>query len=461
MGFGFPFGHGRRRRGGPAVFAFDGSRWRGAIVSSGGGSVDGNKVSDLRCGADELPGDLLDWAAALDARGVRVLLPSEIHNMEMEIPPDLDWRQASTAVMWEVSALTGRKSGEMLNASTRLSALGVERGGGNVLTSSFELRVMEGFSAACAEKGLDFEGAASIQAALMASHMSSPKARKLSMILHLDAAVFAFLPPGGLSQRPAIRNISLSSPGELDASKIERRITRRLALGGRDAVLYSSSGAEEGIGKILETDIGAGSIERKSLDGVWSELAGIASEARSDRFDVACPLAALPRKSWNKGAVVDVAVVALLAFALLAPMCVFGFLSWESRQMSRSKAEFRVFQERRSGLEKETARLEKEIESRRLLLGGGKVDKVFLDALRLLAATIPRGVVLDSLEYSDGAFKIAGTATSQTSLSLFHKRVDARARPMGLKVLGSSLSKKCGGTRFEMDLSATNRERGR
>ena len=456
MGFRFPFGRGGRRRGGLVVLGFDGVRWRGVFVPSGGGVSGEVRVSEARCGAGELPGDLLDWAVSVDARGIRVLFPSEIHNMEMEIPPDLDWRQASTAVMWEVTALTGKKSGEMVNASTTLSALGVERGGGGVLTSSFDLRTLEGFSRACSGKGLDFEGAVSVQAALMALHVSARETRSLSMILHLEDALFAFLPPGAVSPRPAIRNISLSSPGESDASKIERRITRRLDLGGRGVVIYSSDGADARIGKVLEGEVGAGSVDRRRLDGLWRDLASVAAKARPDRFDVPCPLAVLPGKGWNKGAVLNASVAALLLVAAVVPMAAYGFLSWENRRLARAKAAFREFSDRRSALERENARLEKEIESRRLLLGGGKVDKVFVDALRLLAATIPRGVVLDSLRYSNGRFEIAGTASSQSALSVFHKRVDAKARAVGLKVLGSSLARGGDGTRFKMDLAAVD-----
>ena len=457
----FPFIPGRKRRGSTAVMAFDGAAWRRVVPTPNGKGWKTDTVGE-RGSAMAAPLESLKSVATAGARGVRVMLPSDIHNMELEIPADLDWRQASTAVMWEVAALTGRNSGEMVNASTKLSALGVEQGGGSVLTASFDAELLKRFGAQCADAGLEFDGLVSLQFALLAVHLANKNTARKALLLLSRDSVFAFLPPGGVpSHRPAIRNIATTLPehGEDDdLEKIERRITRRLALGGRDATLYLADAAPKRVEEILEHGIGAGEIEKKSVEELWSDLAETAANAEADRFDTPCPLAAPPGKRMGKEMIADALVVALLAAAVALPALLAGILVFENKAMAKRVTAAKSFDERQTTLERGQARLESEIKTLRLVSGGGKVDKVFVDALRLLAATVPKGVALDSLRYDSGTFKIAGTANSQKTLSAFHERVGARAKSLGLRVSDSSLSKSGGGkTLFEIELSGTGK----
>ncbi len=177
----------------------------------------------------KLPEAVLEFAEKHGARRVRLALPRNIHTLRTELPVDAEPEELQTAMAFELSSETGDAVEGVRVAAALGESFAMGAAPATLLAASFDEEPLERYAAACRNAGLRFDGAGSLELAVLGVHAEAcPNARLL--FIRRDAAFYAV--PGTDLSPMTVGPVPMGmedAQQEMDAERGER-LRRRLGL---------------------------------------------------------------------------------------------------------------------------------------------------------------------------------------------------------------------------------------
>lgn len=137
-----------------------------------------------------LPEPLLDFADKHGARRVRLVLPQNIHTLNIEVPRDAEPEELQTALAFELGGETGTQVEAIRVAAARAETFRMGAAPNMLLGAAFDEAVLNQYAASCRAAGLTFDGAGALELAALAVHAERhPKSRLL--LLRHDTTFYA------------------------------------------------------------------------------------------------------------------------------------------------------------------------------------------------------------------------------------------------------------------------------
>ncbi len=180
-----------KRQNSPLVIAvYNGICWRAmAFRFEGGHSHAAKPVEVASANGRQLPKQIIEYALAEDAVRIRVMATGDIHLLGMELPEDAADEEIHTAVAYEAADEIGNDAQMLRLAVVRADYYRMGADADAVLTSGFELKILDKFNHDCEKNGLDFEGIGSLEMAVLARHAREDENKRL-LFLRKDNAFY-------------------------------------------------------------------------------------------------------------------------------------------------------------------------------------------------------------------------------------------------------------------------------
>lgn len=429
------FGNGRSL----IVAVYDGLAWRAYAMRQARGewTCDGRTEEAAR-GGRQVPKALIDFVAQSGAKRMRVLLAGDVHALDAHelistLPEDATDEELHTALAYEAQGEAGLEAeGHRLAAARAdLYEMGGERTA--LLAASFEIDQMERFASDAEAEGVRFEGAGSLELAILAEHARRTPNRRLLLVRERTSfyAVPANDPQPFLT---AALPLGLDAATDPTAKERAGRARERLSLHDAVPMTVILCGAGEHLRKRMAPYLGAcADVDYLELRDIEEDALCAAAGGRVGGVMEVCPWIGLPPPPRDPHRYGTVLLFIILAVALgwvgiskhdmTKDLCVMRakLTAWESLEGERKKAASKTQALR----DRQNAVLQKKalLESRRCLPHG------LLPLLQTLAERMPAySCLLSVKQRSDAAgFDVVGLTRWQDGLP----QLDAALRDMG------------------------------
>jgi hypothetical protein len=415
------------------VAVHDGLAWRAYALRRGHGewTCVERAEEESRAGRG-LPKAMLDFVARSRARRLRVLLSGDVHALLAELPEDASDEELHTALAYEAQGELGLETaGHRLAASrATLYDMGGERKA--LLAAAFEIERLERLAAEADSEGVVFDGAGSLELAVLSAHAHRAPNRRLLLVRERTSfyAVPANDPQPFLTAMLPLGLDALSDP---TAKERADRARERLTVHDAMPLTVVLPGEVERLRDRVAPYLGAcANVEYVTLAELEDAAVRMAAGGRAGGVTQACPWIGLPphpRDPHRHGTVILFVILAMtLGWAglrkqgLERDLCdaQANLAAWEKLEAARKQAadESKALRERQGAAMMKRAMLEE----RRCLPRG------LLPLLGALAESMPPYSALVSVEQraADG-FEVAGLTRWQDGLT----QLDAALREMG------------------------------
>jgi hypothetical protein len=415
------------------VAVHDGLAWRAYALRRGHGEwTCFDRAEEASRAGRGLPKALLDFVARSRARRLRVLLSGDVHALLAELPEDASDEELHTALAYEAQGEIGLEAaGHRLAASrATLYNMGGERKA--LLAAAFEIERLERLAAEAESEGVAFDGAGSLELAVLSAHAHRAPNRRLLLVRERTSfyAVPANDPQPFLT---AMLPLGLDAGSDPTAKERAERARERLSVHDAMPLTAALPGDVNRLRDCVAPYLGAcADVEYVALQEL--EEAALCAEAggRAGGVTEACPWIGLPprpRDPHRHGTVILFVILAMtlgwtglrkqdLERDLRAARA--NLAAWEKLDAARQQAarESKALRDRQGAVMAKRAMLEE----RRCLPRG------LLPLLAALAENMPAYSALVSVEQraADG-FEVAGLTRWQDGLT----QLDAALREMG------------------------------
>lgn len=127
----------------------------------------------------KLPKQILEFSAQSDARRLRVLLTGDLHSVTMDLPEDAEKEEIHTALVYEAAGEIGIEAHLLRLAAVRADRFQMGGEPNVILNTGYDARMLETFAQDCERSGLEFDGAGSLELAVLARHARLDEGRRL------------------------------------------------------------------------------------------------------------------------------------------------------------------------------------------------------------------------------------------------------------------------------------------
>ncbi len=416
-----------------AVAVYDGTAWRAYLLRSSHGEwVCADRAEEASRGGRQLPKGILAFLAQSRARRLRVLLSGEVHMLTAALPNDASDEELHTALAYEAQGEIGLEAAGHRLAAARadLFEMGGERKA--LLATAFESERLAKLAEEAEGEGLHFEGAGSLELAILSAHARRAPNRRL--LLLRDRTSFYAVPEND-PQPFLTAMLPIGSDTGSDAAAGERvaRARERLSMHDATPLTVAAPGEvtrwRERIAPCLE---GCADVAFVPLAELEEDALRTAAGGRAGGVTEACPWIGLPpppRDPHRHGtAILFVILAAALAWAGMRKQN----LDRDLRAAQAALAAWNTLDNARKQATSETQSLRVRqhaiLEKQALLDGRRSLPHGLLPLLETLAEHMPSYSGLVSItQQGDGRFEVTGLTRWQDGLPL----LDAALREMG------------------------------
>ncbi len=416
-----------------AIAVNDGLTWRAYALRQARGEWDCvGRTEEAARGGRQLPKGIIEFLAQSRARRLRVLQSGDVHTLSTVLPEDASEEELHTALAYEAQGEIGLEAAghRLVAARADLYKMGGERK--SLLAAGFEIERLERLAADAEGEAVAFEGAGSLELAVLAAHARRAPNRRL-LLIRKHTSFYAV--PANDPQPFMTAMLPLGIDMLADSTARERAERARERLSAHDAMPLSVILPVEA-GRSREQFmpyLGASTdIEFPELSEIEEAAVRQCAGGRVGGVDEACPWIGLPPPPSDPHRHGTVILFAILAATLVwvgwrkqnlesdLRAAKTNRTAWESLENARKRAESAT----KSLRDRQNALLAKKtlLEQRRCLPLG------LLPLLGTLAEHMPAYSYLQSVKQRDGGgFEIAGITRWQDGLP----QLDAALRDMG------------------------------
>jgi Tfp pilus assembly protein PilN len=417
------------------VAVHDGLAWRAYVLRRGHGewACVGRTEEESRAGRG-LPKTMLDFIAQSRARRLRVLLSGDVHAVLTELPEDASDEELHTALAYETQGELGLDAAGHRLAAARATLY--EMGGDRkaLLAAAFEIERLERLAAEAESEGVVFDGAGSLELAVLSAHAHRAPHRRLLLIRERTSfyAVPANDPQPFLT---AMLPLGLDAAGDPTAKERAERARERLTVHDAVPLTVVLPGEVERLRERVSPYLGAcADVEYVTLAELEEAALRMAVGGRLGGVTQACPWIGLPprqRDPHRHGTIILFVILAVaLAWAGLRKQELerdlraarASLAAWKTLEAARKQAsdKSKALRDRQSALSAKRAMLEE-----RHCLPRGLVP-----LLGTLAENMPPYSALVSVrQRAEGGVEIAGLTRWQDGLT----KLDAALRELGAR----------------------------
>ncbi len=424
-----------------AIFLYEGTTWYGRIFAWKKRSWECiESVSHLSPHHRDLPDELLAFAADHSTDRVRILLPAEIHTIQIALPSDIEPEEIHTALAYEVANEVGIDAHMVRLAAVQSSKFCMGGTDDTLLTCSFEIDQLSQYEKACKKNGMTFEGVGSIELGVLNCHARRESGARLLLLREKN----------GFSASPKtdILPFSVHSiPFGVEPSKETARDQERFSRAAKqfqhtqtDIHVWCSQPLSEERKQQLEQAFGSNtSIEYVDLaDEITQIVTHAAYQGNVGQITCGCAMVSTPRVNSA-----PYRVGTWLFLMILAMTGMYIGLRWHTFHQQLSEANQR--KEAWAALEQERKKLDGQVDSLKdFQMRCSKIDKLMkkpvlpkgtVTVLNALSAHMPPYTRITSLiERSNGHYEIQGTTQYQEGLIELHTALTEALRQYGLEV---------------------------
>lgn len=399
----------------------DGQKWRVAVMSREKrhwACIDTSEQAG-QAQYSRLPEELLEFAANHKASHARVLLASDVQELELQLPLDAEPEELQTAVRFEAGEALSLDSPNLRFAAARASnfAMGARENG--IMLSGFDNALLERYRGFCEEYGMRFAGAGSLEVAALGwavsrkNRLSTPRL----LILKEKDAFYAAPAEGDLPFSVTAMPVGhlAGNAGATEQERMERAARRLGAHGDLPVTVISCRRLDEGEQSKWADMMNEAPVEWHWMGDAAGKIAALACTSRIGEFDELCPIVGCrpaPRDPYRAGT--------WMFFSILLFTLLYVGSSWFGLERRRVQLEDRL--QRWEALEQAresaaadvnalTERLDSKQDMLRLLRESEVLSETFMLLLDTIASDVPPHIRIESVRaVENDQFEVKGVS---------------------------------------------------
>ncbi len=385
----------------------DGQRWRVAVMSREKrhwACIDTSEQAG-QAQYSRLPEELLEFAAHHNATYARVLLASDVQDMELQLPLDAEPEELQTAVRFEAQESLSLEEPNLRFAAAKASNYAMGANDNVLLLTGFDNALLERYRNFCEEYGLNFTGAGSLEIAALGwtvarkNRLTTPRL----LILKEKDAFYAAPAEGDLPFSVTAMPVGhlAGNTGGVDEERLERVARRLGAHGDLPVTVFSCRRLDEGEQSKWADMMKAAPVEWHWMGDAAAKIAAMACASRAGEFDELCPVVGCrpePRDPYRAGTWLFFAI--LLVTLLYVGSSWLGLVRRRERIQNRLQRWEELEQARNSAanhVNSLTEQLNNKLDMVRLLRESEVMSETFLQMLNNIAAEVPPHIRIESV----------------------------------------------------------------
>lgn len=421
-----------------ATLVYDGTTWYARIFAWK--QKKWSCISELSQNAESansIPRQLLDFVKTNRVKRVRILRPAEIHQIEMELPDDLEPDEIQQAVAAYIENESGVESGSVRYAfaKTNLYQLGGNKN--SILSASFDNELLEDYKNQCAEISLSFDGIGSIELAALACQARIESNTKFLMIFE-NKSLFV-CPESSVSHyhfQTFTFGASYESDAQRDLDKIDRasRIFKRSNM---PTHIWMTTPLSEHRKKLLQDAFDSdASIQYLNFSDLVTQVAMHASwHNNHGLLNAGCALVDTPKKQTSPYRAGTWLMLFILLFSATGMLLIYNnnksaleykqqkIKAWEKRVQKRKKLASRIESLKKIQLKNQALAKAYKVPS---------VKSVVLEMLDILQTEIPDYSRITLIEQTQAdEYRIHGKTYLEKDLFKFARLADNKLAKLG------------------------------
>jgi hypothetical protein len=391
---------------------------------------------------DILPEKFLEDCHKRKIKRAKILIPSDLNLLDIELIEELEPEEKHTAVAWELSSVAGCDPEKSRIAFADAGAFSFGGGRNLKVCAVFSKSVVKSFKEQLWDSEIKFEGLGSLQMALAAAHSKSDDNANEHLLFMREASSFAFI-AGADGGVPSCRNLPIGFPGALPENRDwGERLRKRLGpiIGGD--IHFVLNEHIENIDEALKRELRCNKLSFEFLDELLDKIFNAVVE-EPGFFAVEQPKEKDPR---TPGTVIAVTMIFLTASLLLLQG------AWNACAKNSLKETINLKKELDSEREKYKSQLDsvkknisRTIKTYRLLEEHRRIDDDFIFMLDSLARITPKYTRLNEIRQDDdGGIAINGVSYTQRDIAKFAKNLVELSSKRNLNVEPEDIQSKSG-----------------
>jgi hypothetical protein len=416
----------------------DGGQWHAGIRRANGRW----EIRQERTSGFEIPPDsILEWAVAQGVLNVRLAVPCELHQFEMDGEDllVLNPSEIYSMLCYELAEKSGMDVDNIAPAAVRASELEIPSDPGQMLGGALDRSLVAGFHDIFNRYGMKFEGVSSLQGLLLARHVDDRRDPREALMFFGERESFICGIPRD-DPTSLYRTIPVGHPGRSRSEEYERRIERRIKgfSGGTLNIVAPEMVLEECrsyVVSILGGDIRATPL-KETVPDIMQLLAG----ARRYMLEGPVALTGLPPKARDDKFTGGVICFWSIFLTTLVLGGLFGFKSRQKHSLTKLREDIRNLEQRQRAAEAAFKSAEREIDGLKKLhafLGNEpqKVDRRFTEILVALSQTLPHYSRITDIYQSKDRTVVTGITLWPQELSEFSVELQRKLGEFGVTVV--------------------------
>jgi len=439
------------------ILLHDGSQWHAGIRRANGHwEIRQEKTS----GFENLPDSILEWAVNQGALNVRVAVPSELYQFEMNTADLLVLNPAEVYQMlsYELVEKGGCDVDNIAPCVVRSAELEIDSDPNGLIGGALERSMIAGFLDVFRQYGMKLEGVSSLQGLLLSNHKQNRSDSRESILFFGEKESFVCGQPRD-EHRGVYRSVPVGYPRANRSEEYDRRIERRIkGYAGNAMNIIAIESVLENCRECIAPIVGD-DIRVTPLKEVVPELLLLLAGARRYMLEGSVALTNLPPKVKDDkytGGVICFWAIFMTALVLGS---LFGVKTMQKRSLVKLHDDIRNIEQKQKSAKSSFDKAEGEISSLKNLnsfLGREpeKVDRHFTGILLALSHTLPRYSRLNEVYQTKDRTIISGTTVWSQELSGFSIALQDELNDSGLKVVPKTTTpdEKSNSTLFTLEI---------
>jgi hypothetical protein len=440
------------------ILLFDGECWYGGVPHSDG---TWEQLREPAAKAAGLPESLLHWGLNSGALRVRVALPAE--PVELELDEELDPLLLNPAELYlllcdELAEKSGMEPEEIAPSAASFPLLAMGPDENRLMAAVFERERIHDYHEQCEHHGLKFDGLASLPGLMLALHARTRSDPKEGLFFFGRKQAFIAGIPGGehlFSCRPVPAGLPTGPQANEGIRRLARRIKSFLANPLHLIVPDGSvRAAEECVRAVQECTLHAE--EFSALCTRWMQML---AEAAPHLLEGPVGLTGLPPKVKDAKYTGGVICGGAILLTLLVLGGLWGGKAWQKHSLEKLKADIAALESAQKSAESAYHSVQDEINRVRRLYASlsaapPKVSRHFSDIALALSRTLPKYSRITSVVQEKESTRIIGATQWPQEISRFSVDLQEALRSFGLRVVPLDMkpSADTSETLFEMEI---------